>query len=179
MDENTREPILSILTLIVETAARLLRDGHRVIIVSSGAVGVGLRRMDVDRRPKHLPAIQVRPQSEVCWSSGDWTNLSRAVCLGFGSCWTMSVDEHLGQPVCPSAAAHRSDSSYEERYCGCKMYICLYSKLSLTNEVQRTQYVNAQNTFKELLNMGVIPIVNENDTLAVSVSLLALLVFNM
>ena len=51
------------------------------------------------------------------------------------------------------------------------MSICLYRQLSLTNEVQRTQYVNAQNTFKELLNMGVIPIVNENDTLAVSVSL--------
>ena len=38
----------------------------------------------------------------------------------------------------------------------------------LTRE-QRTQYLNAQNTFTELLNMGVIPIVNENDTLAVSV----------
>lgn len=31
----------------------------------------------------------------------------------------------------------------------------------------RTQYLNAQNTFSELLNMGVIPIVNENDTLSV------------
>lgn len=35
---------------------------------------------------------------------------------------------------------------------------------------QRTQYVNAQNTFAQLFDMGVIPIVNENDTLAVSVS---------
>lgn len=34
---------------------------------------------------------------------------------------------------------------------------------------QRTQYLNAQNTFAELLNLGVIPIVNENDTLAVAV----------
>jgi glutamate 5-kinase len=33
---------------------------------------------------------------------------------------------------------------------------------------QRTRYLNAQNTFNELLDMGVIPIVNENDTLAVS-----------
>ena len=33
---------------------------------------------------------------------------------------------------------------------------------------QRTQYLNAQNTFAELLEMGVIPIVNENDTLAVT-----------
>ena len=31
----------------------------------------------------------------------------------------------------------------------------------------RTQYRNAQNTFFELLNMGAIPIVNENDTLSV------------
>jgi glutamate 5-kinase len=31
----------------------------------------------------------------------------------------------------------------------------------------RTQYLNAQNTFTELLNMGVIPVVNENDTLSV------------
>jgi glutamate 5-kinase len=34
--------------------------------------------------------------------------------------------------------------------------------------VQRTQYLNAQNTFAELLDMGVIPIVNENDTIAVT-----------
>lgn len=34
--------------------------------------------------------------------------------------------------------------------------------------MQRTRYLNAQNTVNELLDMGVIPIVNENDTLAVS-----------
>lgn len=34
---------------------------------------------------------------------------------------------------------------------------------------QRIQYTNAQNTFSELLDMGVVPIVNENDTLAVAV----------
>lgn len=34
--------------------------------------------------------------------------------------------------------------------------------------LQRTQYINAQNTLLELLEMGVIPIVNENDTIAVS-----------
>lgn len=31
--------------------------------------------------------------------------------------------------------------------------------------IQRYQYINACNTFNELLNMGVIPIVNENDTI--------------
>lgn len=35
---------------------------------------------------------------------------------------------------------------------------------------QRTRYLNAVNTLKELLSMGVVPIVNENDTVSVSVS---------
>ena len=51
VDEKSHEPLLSILTLIVETAVKLRKDGHRVIIVSSGAIGVGLRRMDVDKPP--------------------------------------------------------------------------------------------------------------------------------
>lgn len=40
--------------------------------------------------------------------------------------------------------------------------------LTRNDIADRTQYLNAQNTFSELLNMGVIPIVNENDTLAVT-----------
>jgi len=59
VDEKTHEPLLSVLTLIVETAVKLHKDGHKVIIVSSGAIGVGLRRMDLDKRPKHLPRVQV------------------------------------------------------------------------------------------------------------------------
>jgi len=41
---------------------------------------------------------------------------------------------------------------------------------NLISRFQKTRYLNAANTFKELLNMGVIPIVNENDTISVSVS---------
>jgi len=39
--------------------------------------------------------------------------------------------------------------------------------LTRNDIADRTQYLNAQNTFAELLNMGAIPIVNENDTLSV------------
>jgi glutamate 5-kinase len=39
--------------------------------------------------------------------------------------------------------------------------------LTRTDLVQRSRYVNAYNTFQELLSLGVIPIVNENDTVAV------------
>ena len=38
--------------------------------------------------------------------------------------------------------------------------------LTLDNVATRSQYRNASATFEELLNMGVIPIVNENDTVA-------------
>lgn len=58
VDETTHEPLLPILTLIVDTAVKLRKDGHRVVIVSSGAIGVGLRRMDVAKRPKHLAQLQ-------------------------------------------------------------------------------------------------------------------------
>lgn len=127
VDENTHEPLLSILTSIVETAAKLHRDGHKVIIVSSGAVGVGLRRMDVDKRPKHLPRIQALAAVGQCRLMSLWDSL-------FG---------HLRLPVAQILLT-RSDIA------------------------DRTRYLNAQNTFAELLGMGVIPIVNENDTLAVA-----------
>lgn len=39
----------------------------------------------------------------------------------------------------------------------------LMTKITIANDVSRS---NAQNTFRELLDMGVIPIVNENDTVA-------------
>ncbi|KAL7626872.1 Glutamate 5-kinase [Parahypoxylon ruwenzoriense] len=127
VDEKTHEPLLSILTLIVETAVRLRKDGHKVIIVSSGAIGVGLRRMDVDKRPKHLSKLQALAAIGQCRLMSLWDSLF----------------EHLRQPI---------------------------SQILLTrNDISdRTRYLNAQNTIMELLEMGVIPIVNENDTLAVA-----------
>jgi glutamate 5-kinase len=59
VDERTHQPILSILSLIVETAVKLRQDGHRVVIVSSGAIAVGLQRMNIPKKPKHLPKVQV------------------------------------------------------------------------------------------------------------------------
>ncbi|KAL9122606.1 MAG: hypothetical protein Q9187_000838 [Circinaria calcarea] len=127
VDEKTHEPILSILSVIVETAVKLHNDGHRVIIVSSGAIAVGLRRMDTEKRPKRLSRIQALAAVGQCRLMSLWDSLFA----------------HLQQPV---------------------------AQILLTrNDIaDRTQYLNAQNTFTELLNMGVIPIVNENDTLAVT-----------
>ncbi|KAK4169521.1 Aspartate/glutamate/uridylate kinase [Cladorrhinum sp. PSN259] len=127
VDEKSHEPLLSILTLIVETAVKLRKDGHKVIIVSSGAIGVGLRRMDVEKRPKHLSKLQALAAIGQCRLMSLWDSLFT----------------HLRQPI---------------------------AQILLTrNDIaDRSRYLNAQRTIAELLDMGVIPIVNENDTLAVS-----------
>ncbi|EGY14997.1 glutamate 5-kinase [Verticillium dahliae VdLs.17] len=127
VDEETHQPLLSILTLIVETAIKLKKDGHRVIIVSSGAIGVGLLRMEMDHRPKHLSALQALAAIGQCRLISLWDSLFM----------------HFRQPV---------------------------AQILLTrNDIaDRTRYTNAQNTMNELLGLGVIPIVNENDTIAVS-----------
>ena len=52
------------------------------------------------------------------------------------------------------------------------MLACVSLNWSPLTDEQRTRYLNAVNTFKELLSMGVVPIVNENDTVSVSVSAL-------
>ncbi|KAK5663921.1 hypothetical protein OQA88_132 [Cercophora sp. LCS_1] len=127
VDEKSHEPLLSILTSIVETAVRLRKDGHKVIIVSSGAIGVGLRRMDVEKRPKHLSQLQALAAIGQCRLMSLWDSLFN----------------HLRQPIAQILLT-RSDIA------------------------DRSRYLNAQNTIHELLDMGVIPIVNENDTLAVS-----------
>ncbi|EME79044.1 uncharacterized protein MYCFIDRAFT_190104 [Pseudocercospora fijiensis CIRAD86] len=126
VDEKTHEPLLATLSTIVQTAVSLRHDGHRVVICSSGAIGMALRQMDLERRPKHLPQVQALAAIGQCKLMAMWDQLFM----------------HMRQPV---------------------------AQILLTrNDIaDRTQYLNAQNTFAELLNMGVIPIVNENDTLSV------------
>ncbi|OLL23257.1 putative glutamate 5-kinase [Neolecta irregularis DAH-3] len=126
-DETSHAPLISNLSNIVETVVKLRKEGHKVVIVSSGGIGMGLRRMDLDKRPKRLPAVQA------------------IAAIGQSRLMALYDDlfEHLRQPV---------------------------AQILLTrNDIaDRTQYLNAANTLNELLQMGVVPIVNENDTIAVS-----------
>ncbi|ORY75089.1 glutamate 5-kinase [Protomyces lactucae-debilis] len=126
-DEHSHEPLLANLSLLVETATRLRRNGHRVVIVSSGGIAMGLRRLDLPKRPKVLAAVQAIAAVGQCRLIALWDDLFR----------------QLRQPV---------------------------AQILLTrNDIaDRSQYLNARNTLSELLDMDVIPIVNENDTLAVS-----------
>ena len=49
----------------------------------------------------------------------------------------------------------------------CELQQCAQVLLTLDNLADRNQYLNASNTFQELFQMRTIPIVNENDTVAV------------
>ncbi|KAI6017104.1 Aspartate/glutamate/uridylate kinase [Pisolithus marmoratus] len=55
---KTHQPLLSILSSVVETVVNLRSHGHKVVLVSSGAIGVGLRTMDIPQRPKSLSKKQ-------------------------------------------------------------------------------------------------------------------------
>jgi hypothetical protein len=56
--EHTHQPLIALLSSIVETVVHLRSQGHRIVLVSSGAIGVGLKRMDIPERPKHLSGKQ-------------------------------------------------------------------------------------------------------------------------
>lgn len=58
-DEKTHYPLLGNLSRIVETILELKRQGHRVVLVTSAAVGTGLRRLNLNEKPKKLAAVQV------------------------------------------------------------------------------------------------------------------------
>lgn len=58
-DEKTHFPVLSNLSSIVETVLKLKSLGHRVVLVTSAAVGTGLRRLNMEERPKTMAALQV------------------------------------------------------------------------------------------------------------------------
>ncbi|KAJ7188793.1 glutamate 5-kinase [Mycena filopes] len=125
--EKTHQPLLSTLSSVVETVVSLRQQGHKVVLVSSGAIGVGLKRMDMASRPKSLSGKQALAAIGQGRLIALWDNL-------FGQ---------LEQPIA-QVLLTRGDIS------------------------DRTRYLNAVNTFKELLSMGVVPIVNENDTVSVS-----------
>lgn len=117
---------LSTLANLVETLTILRTQGHRVVLVSSGAVGIGCRRMNLQERPKTLAMKQA------------------VAAVGQGRLMRIYDDlfSAVNQPIAQ----------------------VLLTRSDLT---QRSRYINSYRTFRQLLSLGVIPIVNENDTVAV------------
>jgi glutamate 5-kinase len=117
---------LATIAQLVETLSQLRQQGEQVILVSSGAVGVGCARLGLTERPRTISMKQA------------------VAAVGQGRLMRIYDDlfSSLQQPIA-QVLLTRSDL------------------------VQRSRYVNAYRTFRQLLNLGIIPIVNENDTLAV------------
>jgi glutamate 5-kinase len=117
---------LSTIASLVETLSQLRQQGYQVILVSSGAIGVGCARLGLAERPKTIAMKQA------------------VAAVGQGRLMRVYDDlfTSIQQPIAQVL-------------------------LTRADLVQRSRYVNAYRTFRQLLKLGVIPIVNENDTLAI------------
>lgn len=113
----------------LEKLVRLLTDlrnqGKEVVLVSSGAIGVGRKAMGIKERTEEMAKKQA--------------------CAAIGQARLMMVYQKLFGEYNQVTAQ------------------VLMTKYTMINNISRK---NAQNTFRELLKMGVIPIVNENDTVS-------------
>lgn len=111
---------------IVDDVCECKKLGKEFIIVSSGAVAAGARRLGLPAGAKTIPQKQ----------------------------------------AAASVGQSRLMAAYEEsfdRY-GVRVGQMLLTKDDLTH---RQRYLNARNTLTTLLSFGVVPIINENDTVAV------------
>ncbi|MEW6735878.1 MAG: glutamate 5-kinase [Acidobacteriota bacterium] len=109
----------------IESVANLHKQGKEVILVSSGAVGLGAQRLQLTRRPKQL-------------------NLKQA-CAAIGQSRLMAI--------------------YEE---GFEKLGLITAQVLLTEDdfTNRRRYLNLQATLGKLLELGSVPIINENDTVS-------------
>ena len=112
---------------LIENLADLRRRGIKVILVSSGAISMGMNRLEFDKRPTSLQDKQA--------------------CAAIGQIQLMAV--------------------YQQ---GFDRYQLPTAQLLLTEDdfASRTRYLNLRNTMFRLLEMGVLPIVNENDSISTS-----------
>lgn len=127
IDPDTKDLKLANMTKIVETVTNLKKNGHRIVIVSSGGIAMGLNVMNLDKRPQSVSEVQ-------------------AIAA-------------IGQ----SKLIGRWDLLFQE-------YKQEIAQILLTRNdiLDWKQFKNARNTIIELLDMGITPIVNENDTLSIS-----------
>ncbi|MGB2332767.1 MAG: glutamate 5-kinase [Litorivicinaceae bacterium] len=109
----------------VKEMSTLIDDGVDLCLVSSGAIAVGLRALQIDRRPQELPKLQAAA------AVGQ---------MGLVQAWQS----------CFAACGRET------------------AQVLLTHEelADRKRYLNARDTLKTLSQFGVIPVVNENDTIA-------------
>lgn len=110
---------------LVKTLADIYNAGHEVILVSSGAIGLGMGKLGLQERPKDTPGKQA--------------------CAAVGQCELMYLYDNLF-------------SGY-----GISVAQLLLTKYVLLEDRRQ----NVENALERLLSLGAIPVVNENDTVAI------------
>jgi glutamate 5-kinase len=109
----------------VESIADLKRAGKEVLLVSSGAIGLGAQRLNLTQRPKLLPIKQA--------------------CAAIGQGRLMAI--------------------YSDAF---EQFGITTAQVLLTEEdfSNRRRYLNLRSTITQLLELGALPIINENDTVS-------------
>jgi glutamate 5-kinase len=106
--------------------AELRNEGREILVVSSGAIASGMRKLGFSEKPRSIPHKQA----------------TAAVGQSFlMQAWEEAFDKHE----------------------------ILVAQVLLTGEDlgHRQRYLNARNTLETLIEWGIVPIINENDTVAV------------
>jgi glutamate 5-kinase len=126
LTHNTGKLNLLRIEKLVRELSDLANQGKDIILVTSGAVGVGVDRLGLKERPKNIPEKQA------------------AAAVGQG------------------ILMHTYEKIFGE-------YGQIVAQVLLTREdsVNRSRYANSRNTLLTLLGMRVIPIINENDAVAI------------
>ncbi|MGM9585231.1 MAG: glutamate 5-kinase [Faecousia sp.] len=113
----------------VESLCKIMSDirnaGNELILVSSGAIGMGVGKLGLRCRPQDIPTKQAA--------------------AAVGQCELMYIYDKLFSEYHHTVAQ------------------LLITADNLTNE---TRHANFTNTLTRLLEMGVLPVINENDTVA-------------
>lgn len=110
---------------LVKVLSDLKNAGHEVVLVSSGAIGMGVGKLPLSERPTDMPTKQAA--------------------AAVGQCELMYTYDHLFTEynhVVAQILLTGADFNHEDRR------------------------KNLENTMFRLLELGVIPIINENDTIA-------------
>lgn len=115
----------------IENLCKVISDmknsGLEVILVSSGAIAMGVGKLGLNQKPQDIP--------------------SKQACAAIGQCELMYVYDKLFQEYNHTVAQ------------------ILMTGADFENE---ERYENFKNTLDRLLELGVLPIINENDTIATS-----------
>ncbi|KAH9815006.1 Aspartate/glutamate/uridylate kinase [Melampsora americana] len=148
LSESNLKLRLGLLSNLVEICNRLRIEGHKIILVSSGAIGMGMRRMLSLQDDHELHSSQPQPQSQHSkWSKKPKSLNEKQALAAIGQGYLIglwdSLFSQLNQPIAQILLT-RSDLA------------------------DRSRYLNASSTINTLLNHGVIPIINENDTLSIT-----------